>query len=436
MSDPRPSAARPSKVTLASSLGGASCVVLIFSLFDTLSRLRTVEMRDQIGQTLAEPPFDTLATSTADVIAGMRVLAFVAGALAAAGAVLAVYVVRRHGGARVGFTLVAGLLLLTTPVAGVLTFLVAIAALLLWSQPARAWFAGQDPSGSQDPRRQESLMSTADRPPGESGSQPPQGGAEPPPWSPPVPPPPSPTADGATQPPPYPGTFGVAPSHPGDQPGDRPGDQPGGQVGYPPPGSQPQGYPYGQPHQQPSGQDPYQAYGPPYGGSPYGQHPGQGSGTRPGTVTAAVVLTIIGALGGLLMGLVLMGALSLDSGTLSDEVQRDPSFGRLDMDVDQVLALMWVLAVVLVLWCLAAIVLAVLAWRRHQWARWLLVGSASASALLSLLAILSIVSVVPLILSVATVVLLFTGGANAWFAGRDQQGPPSSPQWSSRPGPW
>jgi hypothetical protein len=147
-------------------------------------------------------------------------------------------------------------------------------------------------------------------------------------------------------------------------------------------------------------------------------------------------MTMFGALGGLLVGLLLMAALSLDSSSLADEVRRDDNFDRLGMDVDQVLAVMWVFAVVLVVWSLIAIVLAVFTLRRQQWARWLLVASATASALLSLVAILSVISILPFILSVATVVLLFTGGANAWFSGRDQQGPPSGPQWTHTPGPW
>lgn len=480
MSDPdtKPSSGRPSKVTLATTMGGVSCLVLIFSLFDTLSRLRGVDMRDQVNQTLSEPPFDTMALSTADVLAGMRVMTFVAAALAAAGVVLAIYTARRHKGARIGFTVVAALLLLTTPVSGVLTFLVGIAALLLWGEPARAWFKGHDPK-TAGARRQEALMSAGDRPSEGSGSSWPYGpqGSDA-------------GADGASsaggsgsepgkdvpapQPPPYGGTYGDV-AQPAEEPtsgqpsehqswqgqsgqqaqpwqeqgqqaqqgqqwqGQPPYGQASGQGGQGGPGSY--GYPaqYGQ---APYGQVQGQPYGSPYGPGPgsYGSYPsgqGGGSGKRPGTVTAAAVLTLLGAIGGLLMGLLLMAGLSIDSDTISNEVRKDPSFEQMGWDVDQVLSVIWVVAVILTLWSLSAMVLAVFVLRRQQWARWLLVASAAVSALLSLLAILSVVSILPLILSVATIVLLFAGGANAWFSGggRDDQ-TPSGPQWSSSPGPW
>lgn len=467
--DPKPSGARPSKVTLAATLGGASCLVLIFSLFDTLSRLRGVDMRDQITQTLSEPPFDTMAVTTAEVIAGMRVMAFVAGALAAAGLVLAIYVARRHQGARIGFTVVAALLLLTTPVAGMLTFLIGIAALLLWGEPARAWFGGREPKPAAT-RRQETLMSAGDRSSGGSsgsswpygpqgggeGSSGSSGGAHPMPQSP---------QSQSSQPPPYSGSYGdsgePAEGAGQEQPGSEqpswqqgqqgqqgqqswPGQPPygqsagqGGQGSYGYPGSQ-----HGQPAPYGQGYDPQsQPYGSPYGSS-YGSYgsPGQGQGgsdKRPGTVTAAAVLTMIGALGGVLMGVILMAGLSVDSTAISDQVRQDPSFDQIGWDVDQVLSAIWVVAVIVTLWSLIALVLAVFVLRRQQWARWLLVASATVSALLSLLAILSIISIVPLILSVATVVLLFAGGANDWFSGRSRDGqPPSGPQWSSTPGPW
>ena len=469
MSDPqsKPSSARPSKVTLAASLGGVSCVVLIFSLFDTLTRLRGVEMRDEITKSLSEPPFDTLAASTADVLAVMRVMAFFAGGLAAAGAVLAVYVARRHQGARVGFSVIAALLLLTTPVAGMLTFLVGIAAVLLWTEPARAWFAGRDPARSQADRRQEVLMSAGkspqDGPTGASGW--PYGGTGPG------------SDDGSTTepgrdvpaPPPveHRSAVVVAAASPGSAVGlDAAAALPGclrcgsgpavHRRGRRVPGATAcataaaaavvgsrslRAAASSRPALRSAAVRPA-AYGQPYG-SPYGQPYGQSGypgptavGKRPGTVTTAAVITMVGAALGLLSGVILMAGLSIDPGTLGDEIQADASFQQLGWDLDQVLAALWVTSVILVGWSLSAMVLAIFTLRRHQWARWLLVGSALATALLSLVAIASIVSFLPLVMSVATVILLFTGGANAWFAGRDPRTPPSGPQWSSSPGPW
>ena len=63
-------------------------------------------------------------------------------------------------------------------------------------------------------------------------------------------------------------------------------------------------------------------------------------------------------------------------------------------------------------------VLAVFAMRRSNGARIGLVVSAALAAILSLIAITSGLSAVSLIGCIAVIVLLFTGGAGAWYAGK------------------
>ena len=75
---------------------------------------------------------------------------------------------------------------------------------------------------------------------------------------------------------------------------------------------------------------------------------------------------------------------------------------------------------VFAIWSLIALVLAVFAMRRQNWARILTVISAAMTALFSLLAILSVVSVIPLIAAIAAVVLYFTGGANEWYRAQER----------------
>jgi hypothetical protein len=74
---------------------------------------------------------------------------------------------------------------------------------------------------------------------------------------------------------------------------------------------------------------------------------------------------------------------------------------------------------VIVLWCLAAIVVAVLVWRRVAWARILLLISASTCVGLSLLgtALGAFLLVLPLVAGVATLALLVRPDARPWFVG-------------------
>lgn len=173
----------------------------------------------------------------------------------------------------------------------------------------------------------------------------------------------------------------------------------------------------------------------PYGGPP--PYAGQLGGSReearrpeesrrPGTVTTAAVITIVTSTLVLLAGIgfVILGALG--SETFYDSVREGGRGAYDDFDNDDLEALVLGIGVVLAVWSVAAIVLGVLVLRRSSVARVLLVISAALSLLLSLLAILSLVSALTFIAAVAVIVLLFTGGANDWFARRR----PAQQPWS------
>jgi hypothetical protein len=148
------------------------------------------------------------------------------------------------------------------------------------------------------------------------------------------------------------------------------------------------------------------------------------------------VLALLGSALGLLAGGSVLAGLTLAPGTIEDAVTSEAQFERLDLALEQVMAVLWATGAVLVLWSLVAAVLAVLTLRRSPVARVLLALSAGMSALLSLLAILSGVSAITLLLGIASLVLLFTGGANDWFAGRPRgHGPAQRPVRGSAP-PW
>ena len=170
--------------------------------------------------------------------------------------------------------------------------------------------------------------------------------------------------------------------------------------------------PYGQPdpYGQPQGQAPYgQA---PYGQTPYGQETGD---RRPGTVTAAAWVTIVSSvLVAALFGFVGL-ALFVARDEVISEMEAVPEFQDANIDADAVVGVMAAVVIGLVLWSLIAVVLAVFVLRRSNVARILLVISSAVVALFSLLAITGGAPVVTLIAAVATIVLLFAGGAGDWF---------------------
>lgn len=208
----------------------------------------------------------------------------------------------------------------------------------------------------------------------------------------------------------------------------------------PPYGQAPYGQPpYGQP---PYGQDPYAQ--PPYGqapyAAPYGQAPfaaayGQvvDPDRRPGTVTAGGLIAILtSGLSAVLTGLGIIGLLAARNDFL-DAVRDDPDFQASGLSADSLFGVVMGVLVFAVVCSLVGCLLGFLVLRRSNVARILLVISAGIVAVVSLAGIASILPVLWLAASAATVVLMFTGGANQWFAGRGTQGYPASPGPTQQP---
>jgi hypothetical protein len=365
---------------MAGIMSVVGSLLLVISLFDTLGRLRTPETRESVAEFLATPPGSGLGIDVAQAVDLMRALALASGALAAMALVFAIFVLQRHVPARIGFTVVAGLLLLTVPVAGLMPLLLAFAALLMWSQPARDWYAGRTPATERAASLRSDEQSSGWPPlPGRDGGQ---------------------SGDGASQQP-----F----QQPDQGPDQQPPAEPGAWQQPPPePGA------WQQPVHQPA--QPLQQYGgyPAYGQQPSGPDPDK----RPVTVTVAAVLTWIGA-GATAASMVLLGAVLASGGDVFVEQFDEQAQGSgVTLSSDQVLAVGWGVTAFFLIWSLVAAVLAGFAFRRSNPARIALVISAVMTALLSLVMVLSGISLVTLVLSVATAILLFTGGANDWYARR------------------
>jgi hypothetical protein len=455
-----------------------SSVLLVATLFEAVGRLQTVDFRDTVEEFLATPPGSGLGLDTPQVVELMRLLVLLNGAAAAAATVLAVFVLQRHRAARIGFTVAAVFIVLTAPFAGgFLPVMIAFAAVMLWTRPARDWFAGRPaaPAGRgtgsdqsstfpvQPPRHrlEGRVLSESGPPQGEPGED------ETAPW------PRMPEdASGRPVPPPTHG-FGSAPGEASQSPqgeqggpggGEPQGQYPQGQYpqgqppygqpsygGQPPYGQPPYGQPYGQ--QTPYGgyqtqgqypyQDPYaQSYGqPPYGQPPYGQsYGGYGQGPagqerRPATVTAAVWITWV--LSGLALVGLLLTAFAIPNARdqIVRELETNPGFQQSNLTVDDVIAILWVMIAITFVWAVSAIVLAWFTYRRFNWARITLTVSAVMTVFFTLFgALANPVLLLGTISAGAVIALLFTGGANVWFSRRPAaQGYPGPYQPYGRP---
>jgi hypothetical protein len=208
--------------------------------------------------------------------------------------------------------------------------------------------------------------------------------------------------------------FSVAMSDPNNPP-------PGNPYGDPPPSTQPPAYPSANPYGQapPPAPPAYGQPAQPYAPAPYGT---TDPDKRPGTVTAAsiitIVLTAISFVGFAVLAVVVQGSDDLFD-ELNREIEGQPGFE--DYSTEDILNVITVFLVIFAIWSLIALVFAIVAMRRQNWARILTVISAVMTALFSLLAITSGVAAITLIAGIAVVVLYFTGGANEWYRRKSAQ---------------
>jgi hypothetical protein len=377
-------------------IGGS--VFLVLSIFDTFSGLHSVEMRDEIDKVLSSPTGEGLGLSVSDALAVMRVGLMLAGACAAAAAVLGVYALQRNRAARLALSILAVPILITAPLTGgLMGALVAAATLMLWSGPARDWFAGrpvrelEPPARQQRPGPWEKTM-----PPGSGRTAEP--GQHPDPTTPPVdgngdspseaatPAPASSlsTAGSSTQPVPTPG-FGEVPAQ---------------QV--PPPDS---------------------AWLPP----PF--EAAAGANAVPVSVRVACILTwVFSGTVALLYAGALVALVALQD-RIVDYVAKSPEWQRSELNPDMLVPLLWVGCLMFLGWALGACLLAWFAWRRHNWARWLLAGSAGTSLVAAVFAFP--VGIPHMLAAMLAIVGLFSATARQWFSvGPSQAGPPPGPgEW-------
>ncbi len=93
------------------------------------------------------------------------------------------------------------------------------------------------------------------------------------------------------------------------------------------------------------------------------------------------------------------------------------------MNADDLYTFLQTMFIVFLVWSILGVVLGVWAMRRSNVARILLVVSSALVAIVSLVSIGSGLSALWLLAAIATIILLFVGGANDWYARRSATAP-------------
>ena len=139
-------------MTLAAWMIIVGSLLVVVSVVEVITGLRTLDTREGVESFLADAPRE-LGLDVERVLQILRVTALVTAGCASAAAVLGWHVLQRNRGARVGLTVLAVPLFLSGLITGgFMSSLVAAASLLLWLQPARNWFNGKPAPAVPDQR--------------------------------------------------------------------------------------------------------------------------------------------------------------------------------------------------------------------------------------------------------------------------------------------
>ena len=362
--------ARPAQVTFAGWSVAIASALLLLSTFEALGGLQTVEVREALAKRIDSGNLQGLGLSLSDAITATRWALYVAGVAAVVTGVFGIFVLQRDKVARIGLSAAAVPIVLTVPLTGsFLAMLIGAGAVVLWSGPARDWFAGR-PIRQREPRsteRRDDTPTDAPAPPA------------PVPWVPPT----TESPYGAPAQPAQP-----APTHGwGGAPGDAP-----------------------DPVQHPAAWQPYQA---PPGYAGYQQTPV--APTRPRQVRNACLVTWIFTGVTALVYLGMLVVVAVDQQALIDLVTENPAWDP-SYDEDLIVTAAVVGSVAFLIWCVAVSVIAVFTWRGAQWAWITHLVSAGMAGLVSLVALP--VSLVHLAAIGAVVGLLLSRTSRTWFTTR------------------
>lgn len=392
--------ARPRQLTMAGGFVIGGSVLLVLTAFDAITTLNSLETREAVAEWVRSPLGEGMGLSINETLSARRLGLSLTAVCASAAAVLGVYALQRNRAARVALTVLALPILLTAPLTGgLMGALVAAATLMLWSGPARDWFAGRPIRELEPPARE----------------------SRPGPWE-------------TTMPSPEDRTQGQ------DQPSEPPADQAGPSASeLSTTGSSTAPVPtagFGERVPPVAEGQPTTWARPTYADVARGT-------SVPVTVKVACILTWVFSGLVALMYLVVLFVLVVAQDRMVELVVESPEWQRANLDQDVLVPALWAGVLIFLGWAVGACALAWFAWRRHGWARWMLAFSAGTTLLVGFFAFP--VGVLHQLAAGLTIAGLFSSGAREWYSrrswtpggpsGGQPGGPPDDSGWQNAPPP-
>jgi hypothetical protein len=151
-SDGKRAEARPWEVTVGATQAVIGSVVMVLAALTLAEQLDSAQMREVLVQLVRDPRFVSLHLTLSDAQSLVKYLLMAIGVLSVTSLVLGVFVFLRHRASRLVLTALGGAVAVLALFAGAggwaIAVYVGVSVGLLWTAPARAWFA---PPPSQMP---------------------------------------------------------------------------------------------------------------------------------------------------------------------------------------------------------------------------------------------------------------------------------------------
>lgn len=135
---------RPGQATFAGWLIMGGSIIVVITAWERISGLTSMETRESLQAVLADPPFSNTGMTVGDLTTLVRIGSMAAAGAATAAAILAFHALKRSTSARLALSILAPVVLVGGfATAGFFAPMVVAGIVMLWLSPSREWFAGR-----------------------------------------------------------------------------------------------------------------------------------------------------------------------------------------------------------------------------------------------------------------------------------------------------
>ena len=140
------SAPRPREVTFGGMQAIIGSTVALLAVISVAEQLDGSAVRDALAQLHEDPRLASLDLTVENIRSLLRYTLMALGVMSVTSLIMGIFVLRRHRSSRIVLTVLGTVVVLGSlaggPTGWIVAAYVAVSVYMLWTKPARAWFAG------------------------------------------------------------------------------------------------------------------------------------------------------------------------------------------------------------------------------------------------------------------------------------------------------